>query len=170
MKHFCILLFTLVLTGFTVSAQDHRNQIKQIAQLIADATVRGDFGSVLDHTYPKFVNAHGGKDSVLAAIKNGMEKMKAQGTPLEITNAIIGTPGAEVEIGETIYCILPETISLKMNGQIYDATSSLLALSLDKGQTWWFLDAGNPASLRKLLPDVDKLNIPLQTAPVLHSN
>ena len=164
------LIFACLITLFSAVAlaQEHKEKIRLAAQLIADATLKEDYSTVLDHTYPKFLEAHGGKDSVLKAIRESFNKMKEQGMELTILNITIGEPGNETKIGAIVYSIVPENLVLKINGKKYSATSSLIGVSSDDGKSWTFIDTGGGLTeAEAILPDIDKLSIPARTGPIL---
>jgi len=155
--------FTLISTF--VLAQGHKEKIQSTAQLLADATVKEDYSTVLDHTYPKFVEANGGKDSLILIIKAGFKKLKEQATELSISNVTIGEPGDEIKIGSMLYSIVPESMILKYNGKKYSTTGSLIGISSDNGENWTFVDTGSLNEVKKVLPDINQLSIPASTGP-----
>jgi hypothetical protein len=169
MKRFLILIFLVCLSAYKVLAQDHKTLIKQTAQRMADAAVKQDYSTLLSYTYQPFVKAHGGTDSIIAVIKKGGDIMKAKGRVLIIENAEIGAPGDEVKIDTMLYAVVPEKLTLNMNGIVYITTSSLIAISSDEGKQWYFMNAGSNNDLDDLallLPNVKRLTIPPATGPV----
>ena len=165
MKYFFLLLVFLVFIKKTVIGQNHKTTITLIAQQIGNATLKQDYSFVLDHTYPKVISMRGGKDSILANIRIAFSEMRASG--ISIKDVSIGEPGDEIKINKFTYSIIPEKITLNMKGDTFITFSSLLGVSTDDGNTWWFIDAGDPDSLKEILPDISKLGIPKATIPIL---
>ncbi|HTD42046.1 MAG TPA: hypothetical protein VK671_15565 [Mucilaginibacter sp.] len=165
-KLFAFVCFVL-LFSFHALAQGHKEKIRLTAQLMVDATIKEDYSTVLDYTYSKLLEVHGGKDSVLYVIKEGLKKMKDQGMEFVIVNAIIGDPGNEIKLGTMLYSIVPESLVIKVNGKKYSTTGSLIGISSNNGDNWTFVDTAGLEDLKKLLPDVNKLSIPASTGPTL---
>jgi hypothetical protein len=167
MKKTLVFACFITLLSTFVLAQQHKEKIRQTAQLMVDATLRDDYSTVLDHTYPKFLEAHGGKDSVLKVIKEGVKKMKEQGMELVIINASIGEPGNETRIGSMLYSIVSEIVVVKVNGKKYSTAASLIGISSDNGNNWTFIDSGSLEETKRILPDINKLSIPESAGPTL---
>jgi hypothetical protein len=161
------LLFVLMSIYTCLIAQDHKAKIKQTAQLLLAATLKEDYSTTLDYTYPKFLQLHGGKDSVLNTIKEGLRKMEEQNMKLVIESGHFGEPSDEVKVDSLIYCVIPEKLRIKINGSTYITTSSLIGISSDNGNSWTFLEGASRLGLKSLLPGIDKLNIPDDTGPTL---
>lgn len=143
-------------------------KLKSTAELLAKATVASDFKTVVKYTYPKVVKAMGGPDKIIAVMNKGFQDMKSQGAAFK--DAIIGEPG-QILTGRTeFYSVVPLKLIMESNGEKFYTTSSLLAISADKGKNWTFIDAGNmtKAQLKQFFPEVyTKLIIPKLTEPVV---
>lgn len=166
MKHRILISCFVSFIVFSASAQDHKSDIKHTAEQLGDATVRKDYNAIADYTYPKFIEAVGGRDSLLAGIKHGFESLKSQRSNLSIESVTIGEPGDEVLIHSVLYSVVPEKLVFKINGLRYGAVSSLIAVSSDGGRTWTFLDTAGLDDLTKMFPDIKKLTIPPHTSLV----
>ena len=108
----------------------------------------------------------GGKDKMMAVIKQGMEGMQAQG--FSFASATVGSPGKFYKAGTEIHCLIPQRIALTSpNGRIVNS-SYLLAITKDGGKFWYFLDInrGTYNAIPKLFPNFNKkLVIPEPTQP-----
>lgn len=169
MKTYHYILITLLFPA-ALHAQDTA-LLKKQADAIILATKKGDYKTVVDHTYPKVVQMAGGKQAMLKHIVSGMDEMKKQGV-LGVDGRL-GPAGKFYKAGTEIHCLIPDTITLiKSNGRMV-STSYLLAVSGNKGQTWSFIDVGSvPTSmLRDMLLHFNKnLKIPDSTKPVFYPN
>ncbi|MEO6631779.1 MAG: hypothetical protein ABIN13_08665 [Mucilaginibacter sp.] len=112
---------------------------------MANATVKGDYLTLIKYVYPKIIAKRGGVDSMTRLTKVTFEKIKKEGVTL--SGAKMGRPGEIKLFGSKQFCIIPQQIFVKMNDKTISATSSNLAISEDNGQHWYFIalqDKGNP--------------------------
>jgi len=170
MKHFFTLTLFLIGAALKTSAQ-HQEQIKTTAEIIAKATINSDFKTVVRYTYPKVLKMMGGEKKMIETMDKGLAQMKSQGTA--VIGATIGIPGKTFDTGGEQYAVVPEKIVMQSNGVKFFTNSSLLAISLDKGKNWYFIDAGNISqqNLKILFPNFPKgLVIPKQTKPEVIGN
>ena len=166
MKRIIFLNIITVLLTVKANAQDHKQIIKQEVQPMIAAVLNSDYSALVNTMYPKLVEATGGKDSLAHIVTAQFKQLNADGHEFVVKSIVIGEPGDEVKIGSNLYNIIPETVVVKVNGATYKAMSSLIALSTDGGSHWWFSDSAGLEQLKVLLPDVAKLNIPPNAAPV----
>jgi len=113
------------------------------------------------------VEAMGGEQKIIAMMNEAIVKMNSQG--VSIKNAVIGQPGKILNTGTRLYAIVPEKIFLASNDKKFYANGTLLAISVDKGATWTYVDAGNRGDdlLKQFFPDIKgRLTIPKQSPPV----
>lgn len=135
------LLFAFVLSTCAPAwSQEAVVTIKQEAQKCSKALLAGDYDSFVAYTHPRIVKAMGGKDAMIATLKQGMSQMKAGGaTFLDVT---IGQPSNPKRIGPWMTSIIPQHLVLKVpDGKLY-SDSTLLGISEDDGKHWVFLDLG----------------------------
>jgi hypothetical protein len=164
MRLFLILLLALF---FHCSfGQADPQKIKTQAELTAQALLKGDYETFIEFTYPKVIEMLGGKEKMMAMLKNGTMEMEQQGIGFE--SVTIGTPSASVQAGEEIHCLVPQTIIMKIpNGKIKTETF-LLAISPDNGGRWFFIDTSNlkMENVTKVLPNYNTdLIIPTKKQP-----
>jgi hypothetical protein len=142
--------------------------VKQQANVLAQAVIKGDYKTLVDHMYPRVVAMMGGKEKMLNTANTSMANMKAEGIVFE--NATIGSPGKFYRAGKEIHCLVPETITLKMPKGHVVAQSYLLAISADGGKTWSFIDLNKNTinNITKMFPYFNpELKIPEPTEPVM---
>jgi len=150
--------------------ENYPNLVAQ-AQEVNDAFRRRDFARMIDLTYPKAVEAAGGRDKMVAALAKGMKEMEAEG--VVVLSSTAGAATQIVHIAGSVYAVLPTTLKVKAQDGIFQTESSMIGISADNGTNWTFIDAGEKdrSQLTKMLPDVaDKLNLPPEKQPVKISN
>jgi len=141
------------------------------AQEVNDAFRRRDFARMADLTYPKVIEAAGGRDRMVESLTKEMKAMEAEG--VFVLSSTAGAPTQIVHVAGSVYAVLPTTLKVKAQDGIFQTESSMIGISADSGATWTFIDAGgkDQSQLRKMLPDAaDKLNLPPEKQPVKISN
>ena len=168
MKHCYLLLLPLLFASNTASAQQSQKElIKQQAGFVVAAVIKHDFVAVIKSMPPKVIQIAGGEGKLLDIMEKGLVKMKSQGASIDTCE--IGEPGDIIKAQDVLYAIIPEKIIMQSNGTKFSGTSSLLAISMNKGSKWYFVDVGkmSAAQLKSLFPTVyNKLVIPKQSPPV----
>src|SRR5215203_4855435 len=86
-------------------------RLKTQVEALAAATVSGDFEKVADFTYPKVVEAFGGKEKMVAVLKSDAAQMKAEG--FELTAMTVGAIKQIAKIETEIFAIIPLKIIFK---------------------------------------------------------
>ncbi|MFD0767058.1 hypothetical protein ACFQZI_19530 [Mucilaginibacter lutimaris] len=158
-----LVLFILPVSAFA----QNPTVVKQQATVVANALLKSDYKTVVDHTYPKAVAMAGGKQKMLQMITAGINQMKAQGFVFE--KATIGEAGNFYKAGNEIHCLIPEAIVMKTPQGRFASKNNLLCVSADGGKNWSFLDLnqGTINSVRTLFPNFNSnLIIPTPQAPV----
>jgi hypothetical protein len=126
---------------------------------------------MVDMTYPKVVEAAGGRERMLASFTKEMKEMEAEG--VTVLSSTAGAPTQIIHISGSVYAVLPTTLKVKARDGIFQTEGSMIGISSDGGKNWTFIDAGgkDQKELRRILPDaVDKLNLPPEKQPVKISN
>ena len=137
------------------------------AQEVNDALRRRDFARMMDLTYPKVIEAAGGRDKMIASLAKGMKEMESEG--VAVLSSTAGAPTQIVHVSEWIYAVVPTTLKVKAKDGIFQTESSMIGISSDKGANWTFIDAGGKdhTQLLSFLPaPSDKLNLPAEKEPV----
>jgi hypothetical protein len=164
----CLLISVLVCC-FTVHAQEESKSgvVKQKAQEIAQAVVKGDHAKVADFTYPKIVEAMGGREKMIAFIDMTMKSMKEKG--FAIRSVKVDAPGEFLTEGENTFVVVPTVMEMTAPGGKLVGRSYLLGISSDGSKTWRFADGSGLANQEmraKVLPKLpDKLKLPEQQKP-----
>lgn len=126
---------------------------------------------MVDLTYPKVIEAAGGRDRMISALTKGMKEMETEG--VVVLSSTAGAPTQIIQVSGSVYAVLPTTLKVKAQDGIFQTESSMIGISSDGGANWTFIDAGGKdrSQLKGFLTDaVDKLNLPPETQPVKISN
>jgi len=159
------IITLLLFTVFCTHAQDHSAKIKKEADSYIDAFLKNDIPVTVKYMYPKFVEIHGGKDSLIKKIESDTKLNELQGFKLK--NVTIDKPGKDIKYGSTLYSVIPEHVVFQSSGATYSMQSALVALSFDDGENWTFASTTDLKWLISVLPDVAKLDVPKTTQPEL---
>jgi len=146
-----------------VNAQD-TTLVKQRANLLAQAMIKGDYPTIINNTYPKAIQMAGGKEKMIQLISTSIEQMKGMGLSFDAIS--MGTPGKFYKAGTEIHCLVPENITFKTPQGRLLSHSNLLGISEDSGKSWTFLDVNNSSreKLKLILPNINPdLQIPKAT-------
>lgn len=162
MKAYFLILFL----GFSVIAGAQNQFVKNIlvsANENASAMKEKDYAKIMEYVHPNIISLGGGKDLMLTVIESQMTAFTDQN--IEIADITYGDPTDIVVAGEELHCVLPQTMSLSMNGQSFSQETNLLAASIDNGETWKFVDLTqyDRESLKIFLPNFnDDLKVPIR--------
>jgi hypothetical protein len=137
------------------------------AQEVNDAFRRRDFARMVDLTYPRVIEAAGGRDRMVESLTKEMKAMEAEG--VFVLSSTAGAPTQIIHVSGSIYAVVPTTLKVKAQDGIFQTEGSMVGISSDSGANWTFIDAGgkDQSQLRKMLPDAaDKLSLPPEKQPV----
>ena len=148
------------------TAENYPSLVAQ-SQEVNDAFRRRDFGRMVDMTYPKVIEAAGGRDKMIALLAKGMKEMEAEG--VSVLSSTAEAPTQIVHVSDWIYAVVPTTLKVKAQTGIFKTESSMIGISSDHGANWTFIDAGGKdhKQLKSFLPaPADELNLPAEKEPV----
>jgi len=134
---------------------------------LCDAFTNKDYLKVLELTYPKVIEAGGGREKMLASMQDELKTMETEGVVFLSTTP--GAPTNFVHDAGSIYAVVPITSKIKAQAGVFQTESTLIGVSSDAGATWTFIDAAgeDEKKLRMLLPNtLDKLKLPPDKPPV----
>jgi hypothetical protein len=137
-------------------------QAKQLETALASK----DYGKVVDLTHPKVVELAGGRDKMVAVATHEVQSMEAEG--VVILSSSYGAPTQFVSDTSGVYALIPVVSKVKATDGIFQTEGCLIAVSTDGGQNWTFVDASgkDQTELKKVLPNLDKFNLPPEKKPV----
>lgn len=161
------LAFVLTFVTTLAFCQVDNKSIKEQAELTANALLRSDYETLLNHTYPVIIEAVGGREKMISLIENGRIEMEGQGISFEST--AIGDPTETEAAGDEIHCLILQTIILKVPKGRMKSESYLLAISQDNGAHWFFIDTVNLTmeSIKNVIPNYNpNLVLPAKKQPL----
>ena len=142
------------------------------ARELNEAFSKKDYARFADLIHQKVIEMAGGREQMIAEMTKELKEMEAEGVVILSSTAGEPTQFIRDEPG-SIYAVLPTTLKIKAQAGIFQAESSMIAVSSDGGANWKFIDASgkDQGELKKLLPGVvDKLKLPPDKPPVKISN
>jgi hypothetical protein len=143
-----------------------RARLKQQATELAQAAVAGDFEKVVDSMYPKSVESAGGRDKLIDFQRKTRKEMTAKGELSTIE--AIDEAGPIVESKGVLYSYVPITIKSTSKKRGFTLKIIFIAISVDGGNNWKFIDdSGLPSRdvLKALVPDFPvQLVLPIREA------
>jgi hypothetical protein len=175
MRKITLLLFTTIFVSTNSFGQNTNKTSTITGNLVNQAN---DFGHLVknkdtkkfvDKIYPGLISLVGGKDKLIEMTDNGYEQLAMQGISIDSVSFLKPNPIIETdnELQTTITEFLMMTIP---NGRMI-TKSTLIAISQDKGITWYFLDtSGNSLkAMKQNFPNLsDKLIIEPFEKPIVY--
>ena len=170
-----VVAVNLLLLGASVFAQQpevttaktrEAAAIKAEAESSSRAFMSGDYGKVIDLTYPKVIELGGGREKVLGAMEAELKEMRDLG--MKIVSFKVGEPEPSVRAGSKLVAVVPTALKMESSEYIIEQKSFWLAVSADEGKTWRFLSGAvlDANALKFLLPEaVDKIKLPAVSQP-----
>jgi len=134
--------------------------IKTEAEKCSRAFIAGDFGRVIDSTYPRLIEMSGGKTELLKEIEKSMKAIRDAG--LKMVSHAVGEPEPSVRAGAMLLSVVPTTLKMESPDSFLTSPSFWLAVSTNDRKSWTFIDGSflNPESLKIILPEaVDKIKL-----------
>ncbi len=145
----------------TSQAQVYIDNMYKQANAMANATIKGDYTTLLKYTHPAMIKSMGGKEQAMATIKQGVAMLKSGS--LNIKKVSIGKVTQTVVEKENIQCIVPQLMDMRIAGVDAHSNNYLLGITYDGGKNWYFMNTASstPEKLRQFLPELNKkLTIP----------
>jgi len=148
-------------------------EIKKLAQGLARATIKGNFETVIELTYPKVVAVLGGKQKAIEGVKRQMTILAQRG--IKIASYEVGEPGKAHTAGKNTFVIVPTKMEMSLPGGKLIVKSYLLGISGEASKGGWrFVDGAgmrNEAARAKFLPKFPStLKLPPQAQPQVIQN
>jgi hypothetical protein len=141
--------------------------VKQKAVEVGQAFLKGDYAKVADLTYPKIVEALGGREKMITATEAAVKRLRAQG--ITFKSYAVKEPSEFLTEGTNTFTVVPTVIEMTIPGGRSISRSFLLGVSPDSGKTWTFADGTGLQSQpdrEKLLPKLPAaLKLPAEQEP-----
>ncbi len=157
-----VLLFAIINTR----AQGLETAIKIQAMDMAKAVLAKDVNKIIQYMPPSLIEKAGGKDKLMIARDTVNKYMKQFGA--EIKKVTIGNPGKIINYKKQLQALVPQTTELKFMASTITLETTLIAISEDNGQHWYFVDTSiyHADKLKNSLPNLSpELAIPPMKPP-----
>lgn len=136
-------------------ASSPRTKVIAAAKRMDDALVRKDYATFVETTYPAVLeHTEGGKERLATSLTVQVAGMEKSGN--KILAAWPGEPSAMVDTAGELQCTIPQFMKLTVDIGTLVTETTLIGLSPDKGNTWYFVDAiDRPLEkIREMLPNI----------------
>jgi len=147
-----IAVLALCSIAFAQTDDSRIKLIKKGADSVGAAMVAGNYGVVLDLTYPAILDLMGGREKALGYVEKQINAMKDQG--ISIVSFTAGDPSEIKPGGSELFAAIPTIMEMKAPQMKITGKSFLLAISQDQGKSWSFADGAN------LTPEIMKAMFP----------
>jgi hypothetical protein len=136
-------------------------RLKEQANHMRKFFLEKDYEAFSKYTHPTIIEMAGGRQQMIKAVKNQIQKMKAEGA--EFLDLTIGEPSEIIRVENELQCTVPQTITLKIQDQKITKKTSLIAISTDSGENWYFIDAAPGLNqIKKAFPKLSNKLVILQ--------
>jgi hypothetical protein len=153
------LLSTIVIVFLSVGVfaqqPNAKANLRQAAINLGNSLISKNYAGFMETTYPTVIQkTEGGVDKMIADLKKQVELMERSGNTI---NAMWpGQPSEMVDTAGELQCTIPQFMKLKLPNGTLTTETTLVAISPNNGQTWYFIDAVDQSneSMRKLFPNL----------------
>lgn len=158
--HFSFFIF------HSASAQQFSSKIKTSAIEMSRALIGKKSNVFLQFMHPSMVKLAGGKSQLSVITDSALTVLEQFGG--KITKINYGNPSEVVEYKKIMQAVLPQSTFLTSPLGDVELSSSLIAISNDKGESWTFIDTSlfGIEKIKSVMPDISpKLVIPKAVSP-----
>jgi hypothetical protein len=100
-----------------------------------------DYDNFIDGIYPMIVSTAGGKEKMRTELEKALNIMSEQG--ISIDSVIFSKPNPIIRTKEELQTTLVETLIMTIPQGKMINKSTLICISADNGETWFFIDSSN---------------------------
>lgn len=156
MNHLTRILALALLPAAFAQTDDRSSEIRKGASTVGAALIAGNYGIVLDLTYPAIVEIMGGREQALVEIEKQMNSIREKGVSL--TSFSAGDPSEIKTGGSELFAAIPTRLEMKAPQAKLVANSYLVAISSDQGKSWFYADGSNltPELMKTVFPKFPK--------------
>ena len=177
MKQFITLTFiTFILSFCNAQSSESKldlnpDNIKHQALKMMDFLIKRNCDSFIEFVYPKIIEMFASKKEAMLAITNSWKKSDADS--MKIIKFKLGEPSKIISQEDELQCTIPQSLEFENPKSQVIVKSTLIAISRDKGEKWYFIDAfgKNREKIKSIFPNIsNQLIIPEQAKPELIKN
>lgn len=158
-KYLTLVLFFALCSTISLSAQNqYEDVIKTTLNNYHKALLGKDFSTASGLVHPRIVEMAGGQELYVDILKDEFERSGGKLVDFKTL-----TPLDIVDADEELHCIVPQEVTVSYGGTSFKGVEHLLAASMDKGNSWYFVDLKtfDKESLKAFIPYFnDALEIP----------
>ena len=146
------VLFSVAAFSYGQTSNDKLNsQLTEMRKFFLDE----NYEAFSNYTYPKVIEMMGGRDRMIEATRNGINKMKDDG--YQIIDISYKDPSQFLEQDQELQCSLTQEITMQLPQGKIIAEYTLIAISNDNGQNWKFLDTSGQSkeTMIKYFPNLN---------------
>jgi len=174
MKRKIVLFITVFLISIGCYAQNNDVIIKALFEQANDMGkkfISQDYAGFIKYSHPTTIKAMGGEKKAAEKITTEMLDIGKDG--IVVTNLTFGVPSKIITVKDELQCTVPQIMEMHVPGGKVTSTTTMLAISNDKGKNWYFLDTANYNfyDMKMLLPNLsEEIVIPERTDPAFEAD
>src|SRR2546421_3677020 len=111
-----------------------KRRVKEAAQAMAAAFLKGDYEKFADYMPSGVIKLAGGREKLVAKIKESMTQMKDRG--VKLLSYTVDDPTGISGKGDERFAVVPYTMVMTLPGAKYTVKAPLVASSEDGGKRW----------------------------------
>jgi hypothetical protein len=161
-----LLLQVVFVLPIAVSAQANPSAIKSAAIAMGNALVKKNSEQFLSFMHPSMIKLAGGKEKLRVISDSALKVFEQFGG--KVSRITYGNPAEIISYKKTLQSVISQTTTLSSFIGDAELSSSLIAISNDKGKTWTFIDTNmfGIKEIKAAMPDISPaLVIPKSAAP-----
>jgi len=136
-----LLLLLLTLTaGYAQNNPEIEKKLLAQANDMGKKFIAKDYAAFLKYSHPATIKAMGGQQKMLQETKKSFQELEKDG--VQFLSVKFGEPSKILTVGKELQCTIPEIVEMHITGGKYTTISTMIAISEDKGNNWYFLDTG----------------------------
>lgn len=168
-RYFIVIVLLISYANAMAQSDDVQLTTKMLetADDMGQKFIAKDYKGFLKYSHPAVIKSMGGEQKMYTRT---VDEIKAiQEAKISFISIKFGVPSKIVKAGNELQSIIPQMIEMNVPGGRQTNFTSLIAISPDNGNKWYFLDtAGNNLQTMKLLvPSLsDELEIPFTPDPL----
>lgn len=148
------MCFLVMAPALTAQTEDELKALAmEGARICGQATVDGDFATLMDYTVPTIVELMGGKNTALSSIKAQMKTMENDGFEI-VSSEVLKLTGFAFEQNE-YRCIIKNRITMNTPKGGLESTSYLFGFYDETAGQWYFTEAKrlkDPSVMEQVFP------------------
>jgi len=162
----CFVVQVLLMSPQLLVAQATPSAIKAAAIEMGNALVKKNSEKFLSYMHPSMFRLAGGKEKLRLVADSALKVFEQFGG--KVSRIAYGNPAEIISYKKTLQSVIPQTTTLSSFIGDAELSSSLIAISNNKGKSWTFIDTNmfGIKQIKSVMPDISpSLVIPKATPP-----